>query len=268
MRISRCAFCAQPRAITQEDIFAKWMRSVIPRTGRETHTRTIYRPVLRNDGTYAPLAARYRKQGHAASLKVACACKGCNGGWMSGLETRNRPLLTTLIQGGTCVVSEEEIRNLSAWVAKTVMAAEFYRKESVAIPQADRTWLRENLVPPIQGWNIWLTAFEGPIWAAGMRHESLNMPIPRPDGMFERPFEINTQLTAMKLGFLAIVAISTTTPNPFTIGDERTGDFRRIWPTPPGLFIWNPLRRLDEPAVDRVLDTFSTATGSRQAWSR
>ena len=127
------------------------------------------------------------------------------------------------------MIGIDDVAALAAWVAKTVMIAEFFKPETRAIPQANRTWLMENLIPPQVGWNIWMAPYAGPLWVTGIFHHSMELPVPGPDGSHPDPSgQRNTQLTTIKLGYIALVAITTTaTSKPITIGDEQTSDFKR-----------------------------------------
>ena len=80
-------------------------------------------------------------------MTVKQVCKDCNGGWMSELEQRTRPLLAPMLRGQVRTFSAAEQLVLATWGAKTIYAADLTRPDPVA-PDENRKWVRERQVPP------------------------------------------------------------------------------------------------------------------------
>lgn len=220
--------------MTDEDIFARWMKIVIPRSGYERQTRGNINFIRDNSGNMIPLQVTHKRPGHAATLKVPCVCGDCNNQWMSDLENKNKAVLSNLIEGGKMLLFPSQMKLLAAWAAKTVMAAEYHEPHKVAVPQADRTYLMTHREPPPQGWNIWIAPYGGPQWAVQLLHfvgHLFSVAPGEPVSGAEGP--LNTQMTLITLGHLAIFAVSTSDEGrTFTLKDESRSDFRRIWPLP------------------------------------
>jgi hypothetical protein len=261
-----CAFCTRYRKLTDEDIFARWMKSVIHRSGYEKHTRGTVRFVRDKTGNLVPLQVTYKKPGHAASLKVPCVCSDCNNQWMSNLENQNKAVLTALIEGKQMLLFPSQMKKLATWVAKTVMAGEFYDRAKIAIPQDQRTWLMGNLTPPNEGWSIWIGPYDGPQWAVELAHQTVHLPPADPSKRIPGDDTLNTQSTAMILGHLAIYVISTVSEGYpfFTLRGENLNrsDWRRIWPVPTTFEVWPRGRLLGKDDLVRIVNSFSHAIGA------
>ncbi|MGD0141983.1 MAG: hypothetical protein ABSC92_02375 [Rhizomicrobium sp.] len=183
---------------------------------------------------------------------------------MSDLENKNKDVLSHLIEGGRMLLFPSQMKLLTAWVAKTVMAAEFHESNRVAIPQSDRTYLMEHKKPPELGWNIWIAPYGGPQWAVQMLHYVGHLfstapgePAVRADG------PLNTQMTVITLGHLALYVISSSDEGrTFTMSNETMSDFRRIWPLPPRLEVWPQRRWLQKQDLATIVDSFCTSVGS------
>lgn len=59
-----------------------------------------------------------------ARERCRVACKGCNSGWMSGLDDWAKPILAPLIGGKPFVLTPHNRKILATWAAKTASTAE------------------------------------------------------------------------------------------------------------------------------------------------
>lgn len=59
------------------------------------------------------------KSAYAMNLQVRVVCERCNNGWMSALETRVKPILSSLMAGTESRLSEDDLGVLAAWAFKT-----------------------------------------------------------------------------------------------------------------------------------------------------
>ena len=78
------------------------------------------------------------KPGHAWTKKIRVVCETCNNGWMSALETTAKPLLTPLITGTPCVISEADGLTIARWIVLKVLVGEHNIRGDAVATQAQR----------------------------------------------------------------------------------------------------------------------------------
>jgi hypothetical protein len=61
------------------------------------------------------LAARSKRVGSFAALKVPRVCAQCNNGWMARMEDRIRPVVSPLVRGESCSLDLSALRQIAAW---------------------------------------------------------------------------------------------------------------------------------------------------------
>lgn len=144
----KCIFCGGG-GLSHEHVWADWLRDYVPRTLNEHR----YRSALLYPGKEDATIKRQTGDPHARRLYIVC--KRCNNEWMSELQTAVKPFLVPLLTGQVSRLHRRAQTTLAAWVAMTVMVAEFLYPDRGAIPQSDRTWLYENQTSPPH-WRIWL----------------------------------------------------------------------------------------------------------------
>jgi hypothetical protein len=144
----RCIFCGA-LGVTQEHMWANWLRSYIPRELKR-HATSVEKVHPRN--TEQNIQTR---TGDPHSRRIKCVCRACNNGWMSRLQENAKPFLVPMLEGNAITLRRLGQTTLAAWVAMMVMVSEHLHDEMVAIPAADRQWLRANLRPPSH-WRIWI----------------------------------------------------------------------------------------------------------------
>jgi hypothetical protein len=150
--------------MSKEHIFGDWLRPLFPRDAGTTHTHGIVTWPLTGPKHVAPSLATFERQGHSGSKKVRVVCKPCNEGWLSNdIESVAKPVLIPLIRGRAGIVNHATQRIVSTWAAKIAMTAEHVNPDKSVIHQAERTWLKVNLLPP-HGWHIWAVTYAGSKW--------------------------------------------------------------------------------------------------------
>lgn len=77
-------------------------------------------------------------------------CSSCNNGWMSGLESAVKPLLSRLIVAEPTTIGDVDADVLATWAMKTLVNAVFerHRRASALVPFEFRSHLREHGRPP------------------------------------------------------------------------------------------------------------------------
>jgi len=258
----RCIFCggASGRSMSKEHVFPDWLRQLFPRSPNSTH---VHGAIIWDDDTLTPNTMKTRKQGHVSTKKVRVVCEGCNNGWLSALEERTKPLLSYLIMGKFCWLGQDEQLLLATWVAKTVMTAEFLRRDKVAIPSTDREWIMGNLSPPSSGWWMWIAGSQGVNWQIGINHFSSHIsiaPVRPPESDIT-----NMQCTTMAVGRMLVQCISTTFVDvDFALAMPDSSDFKPIWPFTIPVLLWPPSRFLTDEQIESVAENLVRTYAQRR----
>jgi hypothetical protein len=164
-----CIFCTghpPDVKITNEHVFADWLRELFPRDSGTTHTHGV---IVWPTSAGAPQAdpsvwLNPRGHGHSGSKKVRAVCRTCNSEWLSNqVEEVAKPILIPMIAGRSCALNRDMQHRLATWAVKTVMTAEHVNKGKSVIQQSERTWLKDNLTPPA-GWFVWAAPYSGANW--------------------------------------------------------------------------------------------------------
>ena len=158
----RCIFCGS-FGLTKEHVWPQWSFKYVPKGENTKHTRGL---VQSSKASPKMKGLRKIKQhnGSVSTIQLRVVCRiRCNGGWMSALETRAKPILIPLMLGQPLVMSSDDQRILARWFALKVMVAEFSEREIIATPQSERDHLRLNDGPP-PNWQIWIGHKRGSDW--------------------------------------------------------------------------------------------------------
>jgi hypothetical protein len=135
-----CLFCDQKVKNTREHAWPNWTANVLG---------TLYSVEVEfGDGT--------RRQWASAPLRVKRVCRNCNEGWMSDLESKNRPLLGGMMSDLSVRLNRADQQIVAAWCVKTAMVLEATsRTTSFFYTNEDRARLRQELLIPYDTL-IWL----------------------------------------------------------------------------------------------------------------
>jgi hypothetical protein len=238
-----CIFCTQqPPAvkITNEHVFADWLREIFPRDATTTHSHGIITWPLQGSPQVRPAVwVRPRQQGHSGSKKVGVVCRSCNSGWLSNeIEEAAKPILIPLIAGRDGTLIRHMQRVLATWAVKTTMTAEHINKGKAVVHQSERTWLKDNLSPPA-GWFVYAAPYSGTKWRdLGIFQHTSKLEIPTGD--HSAPTEHNIGLTFMGLGRLFFLVHHTTWSRLWDILGREVRHVHRIWPPSSGIIQWPP----------------------------
>ncbi len=146
-----CVFCGGEGPLTLEHVFPQWALPYLRALGQP-------RTAVRSDSA---MESHHAWRTSAVDLKARKICGRCNGGWMSAIESRARPILGPLIRStGACAFTDDEAVVLGTWVAKTVLTASLlHANEGAAIP---RKYYREMFLErkPFQDCVIWIAPYE------------------------------------------------------------------------------------------------------------
>jgi len=102
------------------------------------------------------------------AVKVRVVCEQCNGGWMSDLETLNRPVIGALIHDISFPLDKAQQANLTAWTLKTGLVLDAINRGERApfYGATERSLLRTQSSIPSET-TVWIARFSGSGFHAG-----------------------------------------------------------------------------------------------------
>jgi hypothetical protein len=155
-----CIFCGTDVGpFDREDVLPKWLRKVLPSefkvflTSMEGGVRPARSNVLR------------------AIIRRGGICKGCNGGWMSGLEKALIPTLRPMVNARRArpvPLSMTQQRTVAFWALEKALCLELAARQHDRnylhgyIPPGQLAWLYDHREGrrPSPGTQVWLFAFQ------------------------------------------------------------------------------------------------------------
>jgi hypothetical protein len=136
-----CVFCGSS-SLTVEHAVPLWIHGYLVGIGKLTHER--------EGETYSEW------QTEQLNITVSRVCDSCNGGWMSRLEGRAKPLLIDPIRNRTQIWTVKEQRTVATWAYKTALMCGLATGQN-HVPDTHFTHLRKHLHPP-GSVRVWATA--------------------------------------------------------------------------------------------------------------
>jgi hypothetical protein len=233
----RCIFC-NASGVTIEHVWPKWLRAYVPATAKQHAALSglIHRQ-------HSERAIR-RWAGDPQSRGIKAVCRGCNGGWMSQLEERAKPVLLPLLAGQPRVLSQDDQRVLASWATMHVMVAEFFAPERIGVPDIDRHlfWMTRQ---PLPNWKIWIGNYRRGKWVGYWVHNALAIGEEyvsySSEGAVARS---NTQTTTFVVGQLYIHAFSCSSMpelvDKITLGSLGIKKLAQIAPVKESVVVWPP----------------------------
>lgn len=147
----KCIFC-DGLGLTKEHIFADWLRGPLGKKSTHATLRSTRGP--EGEGPY-----KKTRQGDPLTHKLRVVCGACNGGWMSVLQNKTKPILTPLLSGDWSNLSEADLPILAAWVAMTAMVIDFENRGTQMISPEVRADFRKGKEAPAN-WEIYMGAYD------------------------------------------------------------------------------------------------------------
>lgn len=140
-----CIFCGG-RPVTKEHLWPAWMAREFPSLDEIAgHYSNLA------DGDYREWVAR------AFSRTVSAVCGDCNSGWMSDIEAKAKPLLTSLFTGRSLKLGPQRQTSLATWVMLKALVHTHAEVTPNPIPEQHyKGFFR--LRRPLDGVVIWLGA--------------------------------------------------------------------------------------------------------------
>jgi hypothetical protein len=259
----RCIFC-NSTGVTDQHIWPDWLKGVLPRTSMVNYQ--IRSQTTLNDQAEPSLTGPNirTRQGDPATRKVRKVCRPCNGGWMSRLESRAKPILVPLILGHSFTLAASDQWAIAAWAAMTTISAEMDDPETAVVPFSDRQWLM-NMGEAPSHWYVWIGRYQGQRWRTWFRHHRFNysQDIVLPQSVlalvkYQGDSALRIQVTTLVAGELLLQTLSGTANNkgvsPFSYVDAMW--LSNIWPGAGPPIVWDQLPILGDSNVDGVANAF------------
>lgn len=158
----RCVFCDVAGNRTKEHVIPLWLGSLLyraqPPTGDSSSgKRFTHRFNPGPDDTSPPREWSTDE----VDLVTNSVCEKCNNGWLHGLESEARPVLTRLVMGKRTDLSSTEQKTVATWSYKTALLFQLLRAENARpIPHGRFHELFVLRRPPAET-RIWLGAARG-----------------------------------------------------------------------------------------------------------
>ena len=220
----RCIFC-DGGDLSKEHFWPEWAAPLLPSYPVNQH---IERSITVTNKTRVTSSTKRDKPGNAWTKKVRVVCQTCNNGWMSELETAARPVLTPLIAGSPCTVTEEAAQVIARWIAMKVMVAEHNLRGDAVSTAGQRESFRSTLAIPLD-FRIWVGRCGVDGWqTAYWRHASTVSLSPdiRPEHRFK-----NLHSVTFGIGQLLVFVLHTTVSGlDLGVNLSQNGMMVPIWP--------------------------------------
>jgi len=226
----RCIFC-ESTGLTAEHIWPVWSHELLLSiSGR--HPKNVSLHSVGRKGV-VETSSHKERQGPVINKKIRAVCGTCNGGWMSALEVKAKPILTGLIRGdlGELGISDQE--TLSQWVTLKTMVCEQNKKDEVVFTEQQRHQFRSNRNIPKE-MKIWMGRTYSGRWLSAFQRASAYLmlsPDPWPISHVMTANK-NVQTTAIGLGQLFVYVM---TSNSKGLDLSELIDVRnrliQVWPT-------------------------------------
>jgi hypothetical protein len=219
-----CIFCGSSPT-SKEHIISRWAFDVVSKDPRGL-------PPLGQHTRYNEHGIQQVWESARAEFIAKCVCKGCNGGWMSGIEDAARPILSRMIRSEQVILDHQAQNDVAAWLGLKAIVERYSQSPTRPVEPEWITYFHEHHRPP-DTWCIRIGRYDG------------NRPIRMASGpitMLSRhnlvPFILKSPglLFSLALGYFfgQVVGVGRKTVLP-----KRPELFSQIWP--------HPLLRLDPP---------------------
>lgn len=234
-----CRFCGSSETI----IVSAWPEWATRLIAKEMASRFSLR-VVESVQERILKAIPHGREDFIATRKLRIACKRCHHGWMGRLDAQVRPLLLPLITGKDVTLTANAQKSLAAWIAKTIMIAEFASLDGVVTPRAQRESLRISLQAPLS-WNIWIARNKGRNWVARyVRHVAGLGEVDAKKGV-----QKDTQSITLGMGHVLVHVMTSTVPGMKFELPEKAASFHALWPVRSAI-TWPSRGALDHDDVE------------------
>lgn len=150
-KAAQCWWCNQPGA-SKEDVIPRWLRRLYPEEGWWVH-----------EYDHPALGDSRVKRAKGPAQITRKFCRKCNNEWMSRVETRAKPILSSLIRGERARLDPQTQELLGFWVCKTIFAFQSVEPDPYNFIRPDLYRELFEKQGPVAGCQIWLGQREAPM---------------------------------------------------------------------------------------------------------
>lgn len=144
----RCIFCFRP-ADSAEDLWSGWILKEFKN-----------RPEL--DAPIRFSKGKFTSWRHNPEVRITCVCQSCNNGWMSDLETGNKPHMLPMMHGRRITLAPEQQKLLSRWAILKAMVLEGANRErNPFYSEEERRLFKPPSSSMTVGTRVWIGHFSG-----------------------------------------------------------------------------------------------------------
>jgi hypothetical protein len=244
----QCAFCPSTN-LTQEHVWGDWINSILPGTTFTTRRQT------NPEGNFTTWKTIGLQQ------TAGIACRTCNNGWMSDLESNEaKPAMADMIRyGGAVSLLPRGIASIAAWAFKMAVIANFIGKlkNDPYFSNYERYRFAETLrVPP--GVQMWLFALNTPGRVVG----KFNSHLGRFPANTKYGFEL--YIATFALGYFGIQVVASRWINPHNYSflgpfpgmrehNKWNGVTVPLFPSDGSPVVWPPRIHLNSDSLDQFI---------------
>lgn len=252
-----CIFC-RSTSLSKEHVLPVWLGETLSSSQTSaTYTQITSKTLPLSENSVSVSPEIRTRQGRTTSRKVRVVCRTCNGGWMSRLEEKTKPILTPLILGEDVTLSERQQALLATWIAKTTIINEYTDYTNISIPYEHRLHLMSKQEPP-KNWKIWIASYTGSKWRSAHYHHAVGL---HREGTpkFIGP---NTQATMIVVGAFLFHCFSTTDTD-INFSPSAHAKIYQIWPSIQAPLKWEAAEVLTDEQVTAMADGLATGLTNR-----
>lgn len=262
-----CAFCGGNN-LSKEHLWPEWMHHLLPTDTSQSHVSLLQKRDY-VDGELVHERHPRKHQGPMKAAKFRIVCRTCNSEWMSGIENRAKPILSSLMLAEETRLDKSAVEKIAAWLALRTIIFEFSgTPDSKTVPKSDYDFIRAHRLPPAH-WRIWIGYQDSPKWIMRI----YNLPTMQ---MFQsqlasyiesgKPRKTNVLTTSFGLGQLFAYVCFTNEPKLIDNHNSAVDNFRtdrgdpillKVWPYTEDL-IWPHAVLLDTGNVDYIANAINS----------
>ena len=248
----QCVFCGG-RPLSDGHIWPGWMTETLPAKA-PTHKRQ-FQVIGEFDPKPEILTLEEKtKQGPVGASKPRNTCLTCNGGWMSRIEDKSKPIVVPLILEERNFLLDTPCQIvIASLICLISMRVCLSRKETLETPLSERDALRLNGVPP-QNWKIWIGPYvdADPSIHLG-RHQASYLSSKLEGKVGAKP---DTQITTFVVGKFCAHAFSA----PLGINydfESHPHALSQIWPPTYRYIEWDRIIAIDRTGFEHIASSMA-----------
>ncbi len=238
--MSLCVFCGRVGS-SEEDVFARWIANEL-RAGDAGFNSSKSRGRDKRSTRYLGIVTR-------------AACRDCNGGWMSQLEQRTKPILRPAMHGEPVSWAAAQQEIVATWAFKTALTQSRSHPPGLQVVRAEHfRYLYENGCPP-KGCSIVtgryapradeeaFAAWAGDAWTSGAT----------PSGSKYEGYRVTLIVGRVLFrlhAFVTDTAFDMTGMATMYMDDEPIDALRTLWPLTGTVHTWPPAFGIDTSGLD------------------